>query len=221
MAASFVQEVAKDVTTGSTSTPAATLSVTPTAGNTLIARIAGNLAISSVTDSKGNTWTVDVNQVTASPFFALASCTPVTPLVSGDVVTAHLTGATALHGIVVDEWHNIATFGSSTALLTGTSTNRTTNTITVPGGAVVFGVWTTLSLDTAFTSGSGYTAFHTGALALSGGATSLEGEYQIDSGSGGSYSPAATGTSANQRGVSAYYAAVGGGSLSSGMLDLL
>jgi hypothetical protein len=209
MSVSFIQEVAKDATTGSTATPAATLTATPTAGNRLIARIAANGTVSSVTDSKGNTWTLDVSQTTASPYWALASCVPTTALVTGDVVTAHLSGATSIHGIVIDEWSNVAAFGASTAIVGGTTTTRTTNAITVPGGALVLGAWTTTSVDSSFSPGSGYTGFHTANLTLSGGASAMEGEYQIDSGSGGTYTPTATGSSATQRGESAYYIAAG------------
>lgn len=207
MAITFAQQVALGLTTGSTAAPTATLSATPTAGHTLILRYAGNQIVSSVTDSKGNTWTLDAPGNTATPYVALAHCVPTTALVTGDVVTVNLAGATSFHGIVIDEWVGVGSFGSITAIVGGATTTRTTNPITAPPNALVFGIWSTTTAETGFSAGAGYTGFASGAITLTGGGLSLEGEYLVDSGSGGTYTPTATGSSSTQRGFSAYYTA--------------
>jgi hypothetical protein len=206
----LIQQVASDATTGSRSSLVATVGVTTTVGHVLILRALSNSQVTAVVDSQSNGWTVDSSQVSNGNWVTFASCTITVPLASSDTITTTLAATTSYHGLVVDEWSNISTtsrFGSASAVAAvSNTTSRATNSITVTKGALVLGVWDITGADASFAAGNGYTGLPTAKLTTAGN-YSLEGEYAIDSGSGGTYAPAATGSSGTYRGAAAYYKA--------------
>ena len=204
----FVQEVVQEHATGSTATPTATLAVNTTVGNFLILRFTGNASLNSISDSKGNTWQID-NLAHNNLYLAIASCKLTTALQSGDTITANMAATTSFHGFVADEWGGLNTstwYGGASTLFSATSTSRTTNSIAVGPKNLVIGLWGVGAVETAWTpdSGAGYQSFNTPVLTTAG-SWALEGGYLIDSGSGGAYSPDATGVSHNYNGFAAYY----------------
>lgn len=225
MAISFVQEVVKDGSSGAVGSLVGTLGagVTTTVGNTLILRFFANLGVTSVTDSKGNTWTVDATQ-SPSYFYGLAHTTLTTALVAGDTITVTLTGSTSYHTFVVDEWSGISGYGNRSAASGTTSTARATNAVSVWAGALVIGLWAVPVSDTATfaaDTAGGWTAFHTPAQLTTNSSDTIEGEYRIDPGTASSYNPDGTGVSASWSGFAAYYTATGSKAPVRGFLELL
>lgn len=102
MAIAFVQNVASGGTSVSATTLVITVGVTTTVGNHLclshVQSADPQRSISSLTDSKGNTWQIDHAPVTVAGLSAtgfIASCKITTALVSGNTITVVLSGNTS------------------------------------------------------------------------------------------------------------------------------
>ncbi len=128
-----------------------------TPGDSVVVAIGTNgAAISSVTDSKGNTYVIDkqANNSTISRA-AIATCVNPTPLVSGDTVTLHLGVAAAFCYFSVSEYLRLAApdqTGNNTG--TGTSGSVTTAGATSTATEVAIVSWSlaTSSAGAAATS---------------------------------------------------------------------
>lgn len=92
----FVQIVASGGGTAGTNPLVLTLGagITTSLGNTLSlqVRMTSARTLSSVTDSKGNTWNVDLPSTSTGSGCALASCNITTPLVAADTITITFSG---------------------------------------------------------------------------------------------------------------------------------
>jgi hypothetical protein len=207
---SYVGEVGKNNASGSSTAIVVNVTTAPGAGHFLCARIQGTTAISSVTDSKGNTWSVD-KAATASPLAALASTMQnVGTLTTSDTITVTYTTASNPRSVIVDEFSAVATSPlDQVATATGTTTNRTggTTPTTTQADELIIGCFATGSAETSFTHGTGYSDFTTKF------AGSVSGEYQIVAATG-AYNPTATGgVSATSHGVTATYKLILGSTL--------
>jgi hypothetical protein len=109
MTIAYVQEAASY--TGSTNTASAitlTVGATTTAGNRLILAFRGfGVTISSITDSRGNTWAVDGTGGTSSETVTLASAYLTTALSTSDTIS-YTPSATSISDAVVGEYSGIA-----------------------------------------------------------------------------------------------------------------
>ena len=131
MAISFIQRVGTVGSNATVSSITITIgaSITTAIGNTLVlnCRGGGNNLLTSVSDSKGNTWVVDL---TAAPNSAtvlgIASCYLTSQLVTGDTITATFAAASAGKGVAVHEFSGIAgTSRKDVSVVAGGSTNTT------------------------------------------------------------------------------------------------
>lgn len=212
----YVQEVGKQAAGVTASSVVVTLSASAALGHLIIARAvcASGQNVSSVTDSRGNTWTVDVVG-SAGPKVALASTGQnVAALQSGDTVTVNFSGSANQSAAIIDEFSGLDTSASrvdktATGTATGTSRDAGTTATTTQADELVVGCFGGGALETTFTPGAGFTRFTTDFLNDAG--TSVEGEYQIVSATG-AYQPTATGASFPTDGVVATYKGGGGGS---------
>lgn len=104
-AAAFVQIVGTHQVTVAANTNVVTLGagITTTAGNllTLQVKMSGARTMSGVSDSKGNSWTVDQPGPGVSTGAAMASSICATPLTTGDTITASFSGTcTSANGVM-------------------------------------------------------------------------------------------------------------------------
>ena len=193
---------------GSTSTITFNPSQNLGAGNMLlVAAIGGGVTVSSVTDTKGNTYHLDQSGTNGSgtTIYLYSTVQNAGTLTTTDTVTVTYSGATTHYGVASIEFSGISANSRldqvNTAL--GSATNRTAGSLTTTSAneliVAVYGV--DGNNDTTFTPGAGYTS-----LMTVQGFPLLEGEYQIVS-SVGTYTTPATGDSHNTVGVSASYVA--------------
>jgi hypothetical protein len=155
----FVQQVAAAGNAGSGATVVLTLSgVTTTTGNHLIVCAAIRAgALSSVSDSKGNTWQVDENVEVAGAGAGIASCKITTPLVNGDTITVTITGGTGgisascaeFSGLAASGWADVqASAGNAVA---GTAADSGAAATSAVANSLVIGAVGHQSTVTAFT----------------------------------------------------------------------
>ena len=143
----FVQVVGTAHSAGSATTLAIPVSVTTTAGNTVLVGVrAASRSVTSVTDSKSNAYTVDVNQ-TVTPSVHIARAHLTAALASGDTITVHLASATTAVWAGAAEYAGIV----ATAPLVGVTSRRSTTSASVSSATVTpssgtkivwFSVWT-------------------------------------------------------------------------------
>jgi hypothetical protein len=155
----FVQQVASAGNAGAGTTVVLTLSgVTTSVGNHLIvcsAARAGDL--SSVSDSKGNTWQVDENVAVSGAGAGIASCRITTPLVNGDTITVTISGGSGglaascaeFSGLSASGWADVqASAGNAVA---GTAADSGAAATSAAANSLVIGVVGHQSTVTAFT----------------------------------------------------------------------
>jgi hypothetical protein len=211
-AVAFVQEVAKGTASGTTTTPTLTIGagITTTPGNHLLLRLGLNKQPTGITDSQGNTWTLD-HVYNRNQWTGFASCKPATPLGAGDTIVITMAASNAIHTAVVEEWSGLDPDtwyggGDDGWFQAGSGTSRqVSEALTVPAGGVVFGAWTAQTGSETVTPGTGFSLAHSPYVNLNGVSYSLETVQAIDSGSGSSYQPSATGASVHSEGCAAYY----------------
>jgi hypothetical protein len=213
--AAYVQETGH--ATGTTSTLSVPVTNAPGAGNLLVARIgfrgSSGGSVSSVTDSKGNTWHIDVSHNVSSGHSALASTVQdVGTLTTSDTISVAFS-LTPSNGssAIVDEFSGMTNTVDTTATASGSTTNRTGGSLTTTNANdLLVAAYAGNGSESAFSVGTGWSAFTTQSLS-SGTTEMVEGEYQLVS-STGTYTTAATGSSLTTQGVSAAYKqATGGG----------
>jgi hypothetical protein len=140
-----VQQVASGGTAVNSNTLILTLSgVTTTAGNHLLLQAAARSGgVSSIADSKGNTWQVDKAQSVTGAFTSLWSCRITTPLVDGDTITITNVSSTG-HSASVAEFSGLASTGWADQVAgntgTGTAADSTATATTARDDELVFGI---------------------------------------------------------------------------------
>jgi microcystin-dependent protein len=175
---SYVQRVASRGSSSAATTLVATLgSITTTVGHHLILQAVGGAIISSVADSKGNTWQVDKTDASGTERPSIASSKLTTALIAADTIT--VTWASSNQGaFVVDEFTGLnattwfdkghgasGTSTSSDSGATAATTNRhTTLVVGATGHASTvtnFAMETLLPPWTATTSAASTGTVHT------------------------------------------------------------
>jgi hypothetical protein len=120
-----------------------------TAGNTLIipfvnvADAGVAVTVTSVTDSKGNTWAVmaEFTRTTGPSTLSVLVSTLTTPLVSGDTITINVSAAIFKYAFRVEEWSGVrAVLDMTTAAAGGSSTTPSSGAATpATAGDLVLG----------------------------------------------------------------------------------
>lgn len=163
MTFSFVQQVTMSETTGTGSYTSAAFSSALTVGNTLIAVVTtdGNNAgqITGVSDSKGNTWTKDVESIGATRSVTIWRA-PITTGGTGATITVTYNAASSNNsGAVIQEWSGGTLVLDQIKTNSGTSATPTTGaspSTTVANELVVAGCVMN-STEASFTgAGAGY-----------------------------------------------------------------
>lgn len=173
MPVSIVQLVvaAQDATSGVPTWTTGTLTNAPTTGNHLILFLhtLAKQTLSSVTDSAGNTWQVDVTAAgtTNVESFSIASCYITNALTTSSTISGTLSSNNNSKLSYVFEVAGLATsawFGSASAdyEVTVASTSRTSNSIAAATvGDLIIGAWGVMNTETGLTATSPFTALPT------------------------------------------------------------
>lgn len=198
----LVGEIGKANPGGSSTTLVVTVATAPGAGNFLVLRGSGSVSVTSVTDTKGNTWTID-KAAGATPLPFLASTKQdVGTLTTSDTITVTYSSASNNRSAIIDEFSGVMASPldqTQTAAGAGTSRTAGTTAATTQANELVVGCFVIGSAETSFTPGAGYSSFTTPFL---GG---LSGEYKIVAATGTQNPTATGGVSATSRGVVATY----------------
>lgn len=220
MAIAYVKEVGKN--TGNATTLVIAVAAAPAAGSMVILRIgfrgSATVTISSVVDSKGNTWAIDVQNNASGGHAALASTEQdIGTLTTSDTITITFSAAPANGAAsIADEFSGLATTPTDqTQSGTATTTARaggTTGT-TTQADELVVGCYAGNGTETSFTKDAAYLDFTTKFLVAAIGTTAfVEGQYKIISTTGNQTAPATGGLSVASVGViGTYKMATGGG----------
>lgn len=212
----YVQEVGHLITNN----PGASMSVpvtnAPGAGNLLVLAVsfydaAGTTTI-TVSDSKGNTWSVDETaDFTGYGVVSIVSTVQdVGKLTTSDTITVTFSASVShnANGVCHEFSGATNTVDQTAAGPTGGSHARDAGTTAATTNAddLVYAAWWVYAAETGFTAGTGYTAPSPGYYA-GGTNASIEFEYQIVSATG-AYNPTGTGGNAtNNVGATAVYKA--------------
>lgn len=140
------------------------ITATTTAGNYMIVLVglSGGHVVSSITDSKGNTYTIhDAGGNSSFDGFSSASAKITTPLVNGDTITitpnvASFIGAVATEYSGLDPTTALRTKSSEVALSTAAADGGTTAG-NATAGDLVIGFWVGNNAFNIATPGAGYT----------------------------------------------------------------
>jgi hypothetical protein len=158
------------------------------AGNTVMVAVTGSTAgtaLSSVTDSKGNTYTILANVAGTTSRLAIAASTIGTTLLTTDTITATFAASVGIRVIGAVEFSGLVTpaavdvtkadAGTSNAPSTGASA------ATTQADELVFAAFSTSNGTTTvvFTPGSGYTADQAATTGASGTNRTLNTEHKI------------------------------------------
>ena len=180
MAISYIKQVHQSTPAAGTGTYTLAVTNSPSAGNLVVlhGRGGGGTVFSSVSDSKGNTWTIDHgtgNSGTAATI-SIASSVLTSTLTTSDTITVVYTGTAATsRTMAAYEFSGIDPISkldvvSTIASGTGTSATTTATSSLNRNGSLVFAAVATNSGNT-YTPSSGYTAINTTlATAFSGAA---------------------------------------------------
>jgi hypothetical protein len=218
MAIAYVKELGKGTQTGTATTYVITLSATAAAGNLAIGRIGtgSTVTISSVTDSRGNTWTVDKTQGSGPSAHLVSTGQDVGTLQSGDTITITISGSIAAGTAIFDEFSGMDITSSRVDKTAGNSAGATTardagtTAATTQADELVVGAFAIAGDETSLTVGSGYSHF-TSDYINDSATNSIAGEYQIVSATGTQNPTATAGANAAYRAVVATYKAAAGG----------
>lgn len=156
MAIAFVQEVGSGGDSASSASFSITVSATTTIGNLLVVGIALNGgSVSTVTDSGGNTWTVDKNTGAGSTVHAaIASTVTIAALTSGVSTITVTPVASQRVAMSVQEWSGIGASPAdlnSTGTATGTSADSGATATLNQADELVYGVIAHVSTVSSFT----------------------------------------------------------------------
>lgn len=144
-------------------TAATSQAITPSAnqaslGNKLILAVQGSNHVTSVTDSKGNTWTVDSFGATGTTQASICSCTPTSALTTGDTITVTLASATAI-AYTLEEFSGLQAVAPDTTGTNFTASGQpATLSVTTTGDDLLFAAWSFFTgAALTFTPTSGWT----------------------------------------------------------------
>jgi hypothetical protein len=151
----YVQQVGASFTSTTVTSFTVPLTAVTTQGNRLILSVRGNQGhdVSSVTDTQGNTWTVDATSI-VSDNVTLSMCSAylATALTTSDSLTVTLSGSTASEAIVC-EYSGIAQSGPIDVTATATnSADTTTEAISITPTLAADGVITALAFNVVTTN---------------------------------------------------------------------
>ena len=218
MAIAFVQETGHGTYSSPGLTAAVTVTNAPGAGNLLIlSGMSGGNTITSVTDSKGNTWRVDKtggNSTVGVPSVA-STVQDVGTLTGTDTITIHWqasisgTAAAAVHEFS-GATNTVDQTASNLNATAGTARDAGTTAATTNANDLVWAAWAIKAKETSLAAGTGYTT-PTTAFYASGTTASIEFEYQIVSATGAQHPTATAGKSAAYGGVTVVYKAAAAG----------
>lgn len=157
------QTVTASEITGTGSYTTGAFSGAITIGNTIICAISSddNVAseITSVTDSKGNTYTKDFEQLGVAQSFSFWR-SPITVGGTGNTITVNYNGANSNNsGIVAQEWSSAGAFTKDqTKGANGTSATPATgnSSATTVANEIIFAACVMASTEASFTAGAGY-----------------------------------------------------------------
>lgn len=161
-------------------------------GDTVLAAYCGSTttsAVSSFTDTQGNTYTVLADVAGTTSRMAIGGSVLTVALTTADTISCNLAVASGIRGIVANEFSGLTLIqdvtaksaaGTSAAPSTGASSATTTaNTLTY----AAFGVSNATASGT-FTQGSGYTKDQEVTTGITGTNRSLATEHRINSSTG-------------------------------------
>lgn len=208
MAIAYVQEVGKGQQAGAGSTLVVTVASAPAANSLVVGRVCvdGGQTVSSVADTRGNTWLVDI-QTTAGPCASIISTTQqVAKLQASDTITVTLGGSTGQTAAIFDEFSGVDTSATrvdktATGSAATTARDAGTTAATTQNDELVVGCFVIGNTETSLTAGATYSDFTT---KFTGTATSTEGVYKIVSATG-AQNPTATGSNNSSKGCVATY----------------
>lgn len=198
MAIAFVKEVLHNAGIANPgATAAVSVTAAPGAGNLLILSVALNstVTLSSVTDDKGNLWTVDkvASNPATSQTVAIASTEQDVGVPT--TITLHFSASlTARAAVAVHEFSGATKTVDQSAAgsgSTGTARDAGTMSATTNADDLIWAAFALVAAETSFTPGAGYST-PTTAFYANSTVDSVEFEYQIVSATG-TYGAAATG----------------------------
>jgi hypothetical protein len=216
VAISYVGEVCKG--TGSTASFATTVATAPGAGNLIVGRVgfraASTASMTSVTDSKGNTWTIDSKIDLSNGHAAVVSTLQnAGTLTTSDTITVHFSAAPSNGAAVIfDQFSGMTNTVDQTATGSATTTSRAAGTTAATTNAndLQIAAYAGNGSESAWAKGSTFTNFTTASLNFSSTAMT-EGQFKILS-STGTQAAAATGVSLTTEGAQAIYKGASSGS---------
>lgn len=220
MALSLVREVGHKIQNVSGVTSIVVpVTTAPAAGHLLILSVSeSSFGVSTVTDSAGNTWTVDATKTSGTVTSVASTGQNIAALTTADTVTVTFSGAIGRAAAAIHEISGADTSGSRVdKTATGTYTTTTsrsagTTATTTSANALVWAAFGPNAVETSFAAGTGYSNPSTSFYAASS-AASIEFAYQIV-GTTGAYSPTGTGgATASGAGVTVVYKAAAGATL--------
>ena len=224
MAIAYVKEVTHATPSVTGTTFALTVTNAPGAGNLLILSACNaTAAITGVTDSKGNTWTVDKVSSASAPTAICSTVQNAGALQAGDTIT--ITFGSALSSgkcaFVVHEFSGCTNTVDVSALnnIGVATTARQADgapPTTTNANDLVWAAFGVNAIETSFTPGAGYSTPTEGAFYANATNNSIEFEYQILSATGPVDPTGTGGVSGKYDGmVVVYKATAGGGGLAS------
>lgn len=214
MTIAFVKEVGNAAANPVSATPALTISSAPAAGDLVIVAVAWNsltTTLSSISDGKGNTWSVDQQVPSGSASISCgigSTLQDVGTLTTSDTITLHFSASVNWLAAVIHEFSGCtdtvdqAASGSATGISRSAGTTATTTN----ANDLVYAAFGIGILESSFTAGSGYTAPSPGFYTTATAHAAVDFEYQIVSATG-AYNPTGTGGSGTSVGVTAAYMA--------------
>jgi hypothetical protein len=209
VAISYVGEVCKG--TGSTASFSTTVATAPGAGNLIVGRIgfraASTASMTSVTDSKGNTWTLDAKINNSSGHaYVVSTIQNAGTLTTSDTITVHFSTAPSNGAAVIfDQFSGMTNTVDQTASASATTTTRSAGTTSATTNAndLQVAAYAGNGSESAWAKGATFSNFTTASLNFSTTAM-VEGQYKILS-STGTQAAAATGVSLTTEGAQAIY----------------
>lgn len=212
-AGAFVKEIGHATPNPAASTYALAVSAAPASGNMVVLGVAWNnvtQTLTSVTDSKGNTWSVDKSVAGASTQASAAVASTLQnagTLTTSDTITLHFSGTVGWLATVAHEFSGMTNTVDQTASnnnKTGTGRDAGTTATTTNANDLVYAVFGSITAETSFTAGSGYTAPSPGFYATSPAHASIDFEYDFVTATG-TFNPTGTGASLTSVGVTVVY----------------
>lgn len=175
----------------------------------LVHSATGAITVSSVADSRGNTWQIDRNTGGSTPGVAIASAKITTSLQIGDTITATLSAANNRRLATVDGWTGLdqtTWFETSGISTPGAGTPVAGPSITVsPVPALMYGIWDASGAITrVYSAPAGWTQLFNGDNGASSSKNYLFVEWKRET-TGGSVAASAN-SDGNSTAISAAYA---------------